>query len=183
MNREQSSLRCYKRLESHQRFHHDMIYHVNMRSDLAGFAWLEENVPGCSMWVPATPAKVPRRFHYTYLPNAVILATSRSKKVTHSCFQSIPNGFLWFFQCCYNLACYVHILWHFFCTLISYISSCSLKKLQVPLNTTTQIAKQSTEKEVWHIKISQEGVLKHQNSLYKWFLLTWTKFWFLLVWY
>ena len=46
MNREQSSLRCYKRLESHQRFHHDMIYHVNMRS---GFARLEQNVPGRSM--------------------------------------------------------------------------------------------------------------------------------------
>jgi hypothetical protein len=49
MNREQSSLRCYKRLESHQRFHHDVIYHVNMHSNLAGFARLEQNVPGCSM--------------------------------------------------------------------------------------------------------------------------------------
>jgi hypothetical protein len=37
---------------------------------------------------------VPHRFHYTYLPYAVILATSRSKKVTRSCFQSILNGFL-----------------------------------------------------------------------------------------
>jgi hypothetical protein len=45
-------------------------------------------------WVPATPAKVPRRFHYAYLPNMVILATSRSKKVTQSCSQPIPNGFL-----------------------------------------------------------------------------------------
>jgi hypothetical protein len=63
MNREQSSLQCYKRLESHQRFHHDMIYHVNMHSNLAAFARLEQNVPGCSIMADGVKfAPIPNSF-------------------------------------------------------------------------------------------------------------------------
>jgi hypothetical protein len=37
-------------------------------------------------WVPAIPAKAPRRFPYACLPNLVISATSGPKKVTQAVF-------------------------------------------------------------------------------------------------
>jgi hypothetical protein len=52
----------------------------------------------CSQWVPAIPAKAPRRFTYTYLPNLVIVATSRPKKVTQAVFTQFLMVFNHFFS-------------------------------------------------------------------------------------